>query len=303
MSNRHRPSLKALQYLLALHQEQNFNRAAKQCFVSQSTLSTAIQNLEEQLNCQVIERDHKRFHFTPTGEQVVLRTKQILAQVDDLLAFTADQSGDMQGEISIGCIPTIAPYLLPRLIESCAVQFPKLTLMLREDTTENLLKLLQQNRIDLLVLALPVDTGDLMVKTLFHDNFMLVGHPEVIDPFPASGIGKDVPDHSIFLLEKEHCLSDHAVSACQLKGGNKIHPFSATSLHTLVQMMRQKAGASYFPKMAIDNGILNGTELESRSLAGNQAYREIGLVWRPTTARLKTFMQLGECIKFLFAKD
>ncbi|WP_111979966.1 hydrogen peroxide-inducible genes activator [Algibacillus agarilyticus] len=294
----HRPSLKALQYLLALHQEQSFIRAAKNCFVSQSTLSTAIQNLEEQLDCQILERDNKRFHFTQAGLEIVKRASSIILQVDDLVAFSANQSGDMTGEITLGCIPTIAPFLLPKLIKKVRQDYPDLKFMMREDTTENLLNLMQQNRIDMLILALPVDTGDLMVKKLFNDEFFLTALPDLLEKFPASGLSDDVPDNSIFLLEKEHCMSDHAISACQLHNSNKIHPFSATSVHTLIQMMQQGIGASYLPKMAIDNDILKNTDLVCRPLAGS-AYREIGIVWRPTTARLKTFMEIGELIKQL----
>lgn len=291
----YRPSNKSLHYLLALHQHQNFHKAADACFVSQSTLSTAIQNLEEQLKCQILERDHKRFSFTATGEEIVERAADILARVDDLMAFSLAQGDPECGKVRVGCIPTIAPFLLPRLMSQLELKYPKLEIYLREDTTENLLSQIHQSQLDVLILALPVDTGDLQVMNVAQDPFSIVFHPDIEDQFPLSAMGDEMPDNSIFLLEKEHCLSSHAVSACKLQSRKTVHPFSATSLHTLVQMLNRKMGATYLPKMAIDAGLLSGTELVSRDIP-DDAYREIGLVWRPTSARLKTYRLIADAI-------
>ncbi len=295
---KHRPSIKSLQYLLALHQQQNFNKAAQACFVSQSTLSAAIQNLEEQLACQLLEREHKRFIFTPKGEELVKRSADILTRMDDLVAYCQNDGDDMAGTLSIGCIPTIAPFIIPKLIDELELRYPKLELYIKEDTTENIVTQMHQAQLDFLLLALPVDTSGLIVKKIAKDPFKLVGSSDVLARFPASGLGQEVPDQSIFLLEKEHCISQHAVDACDLKGSAKIHPFSATSLYTLVQMMRKAKAASYLPQMAIDSGILAGSGLQVRNL-GESASRDIGVAWRANSARLKTYQILSECIATL----
>ncbi len=156
---KHLPSLKNLYYLVNLYQEQNFNRAAKLCHVSQSTLSSGIQNLEEQLGHQLIERDHKSFIFTAIGEEVVQRSRKLLTDVDDLVELVKHQGQPMTGDIRLGCIPTIAPFLLSRVVKHCQQEYPELTLFLKEDTTERLLDALGKGELDLLLLALPADTS------------------------------------------------------------------------------------------------------------------------------------------------
>ena len=293
------PSLKKLYYLVHLHHEQNFNRAAKACFVSQSTLSTGIQNLEELLGQQLIERDHKSFMFTATGEEVVSRAKEILADVTDLMEFVQLQAEPMAGELKVGCIPTIAPFLISRLLAACEKKYPNLDLQIKEDTTEQLLLALGEGTLDLLILALPVDTGNFHSMTLGQDSFKMIVHKQfaggLVEPLNYNAL----PDKSIFLLQKEHCITGHAVSACQLQDSTKVHPFSATSLHTLVQMVNSKLGATFLPQMAIESGILNGTDLHVFSPPGEAPYRDIGITWRQTSSRIKTFRTLGEEIKQL----
>ncbi|QSX30808.1 hydrogen peroxide-inducible genes activator [Shewanella cyperi] len=296
---KHLPSLKNFYYLVNLHQEQNFNRAAKVCHVSQSTLSSGIQNLEEQLGHQLIERDHKSFMFTAVGEEVVGRCRKILTDVDDLVELVKNQGEPMTGEIRLGCIPTIAPFLLSRVVRHCQQHYPGLSLLLKEDTTEKLLEALGKGELDLLLLALPVDTSGFHSMKVGIDPFKLVVHRDL-----AGGIHEPVdyqalPDESIFLLQNEHCITGHAISACQLKDSTKINPFAATSLHTLVQMVDSKLGTTFLPQMAIDAGILKDTELTVMDPPGEAPYRDIGLVWRQTSSRLMTFRTLGLAIQQL----
>ena len=195
------PSLKNLYYLVNLYQEQNFNRAAKICFVSQSTLSSGIQNLEEQLGYQLIERDHKSFMFTAIGEEVVERARNILTNVDDLVELVKNQGAPMTGEIRLGCIPTIAPFLLSRVVKLCQKDYPQLSLLLKEDTTERLLDALAKGELDLLILALPVDTSGFHSMKVGIDPFKMVMHQEmpydVVQPIDY----QSMPDESIFLLQ------------------------------------------------------------------------------------------------------
>ncbi|QIZ77517.1 hydrogen peroxide-inducible genes activator [Ferrimonas lipolytica] len=292
------PSLKNLYYLVQLHREQNFNRAAKACHVSQSTLSSGIQNLEEQLGGQLIERDHKSFMFTALGEDVVGRSRHLLAEVQEMTELARSAGEPMAGTIRLGCIPTIAPFLLNRVVKETQAQFPEMSLLLREDTTESLISALGSGELDLLLLALPVDTSGFHSMSVGIDPFKLVAHKDqTLDSEDLEY--EEFPDQSIFLLQREHCITGHAISACDLKNSAKINPFAATSLHTLVQMVDSKLGTTFLPQMAIDAGILNGTELNEYQPKGTAPYREIGLVWRQTSSRLRTFRTLGQMIQGL----
>ena len=294
---KHLPSLKNLFYLVNLHQEQNFNRAAKVCHVSQSTLSSGIQNLEEQLGHQLIERDHKSFIFTAIGEEVVQRSRKLLTDVDDLVELVKHQGEPMTGDIRLGCIPTIAPFLLSKVVKHCQSTYADLTLFLKEDTTERLLDALGKGELDLLLLALPVDTSGFHRMKVGIDPFKLVVHEELTDVINEPLDYESLPDQSIFLLQAEHCITGHAVSACELANSAKVNPFAATSLHTLVQMVNSKLGTTFLPQMAIDAGILNDTELRVMQPPGEAPYREIGLVWRQTSSRILTFRTLGLAIQ------
>lgn len=301
---KHLPSLKNLYYLVNLHQEQNFNRAAKVCHVSQSTLSSGIQNLEEQLGHQLIERDHKSFMFTAIGEEVVQRSLNILTNVDDLVELVRNQGEPMTGEVRLGCIPTIAPFLLSRVVRECQALYPKLVLLLKEDTTERLLDALGKGELDLLILALPVDTSGFHSMKVGIDPFKMVMHKDLSCDIHQPVDYQSLPDESIFLLQSEHCITGHAISACKLGDSAKVNPFAATSLHTLVQMVNSKLGTTFLPQMAIDAGILKDTDLTVLTPPGEAPYRDIGLVWRQTTSRIMTFRTLGlEIQKMLVPKS
>ncbi|WP_341501820.1 LysR substrate-binding domain-containing protein [Gallaecimonas sp. GXIMD4217] len=293
------PSIKNLTYLLALHEHQNFNRAAKACNVSQSTLSSGIQNLEESLGSQLIERDNKSFMFTALGQEAVLRARDIVNHTRDLVEYVQNQASPMSGEIRLGCIPTIAPFLLSTLVTEVNDQYPQLRLLLREDTTANLLRLLEQGDLDLLILALPMDTKGFHTMTVGRDPFSLVMHRELQQRYGEVPDLLKMPERSVFLLEREHCLTGHAVSACRLTDSTRINPFAATSLHTLVQMVNAKLGSTFLPQLAIEAGILTGTELVALPMAEPDAYREIGLVWRQTSSRIQTYRRLGELVSAL----
>ena len=290
------PSLKQLHYLVALAEYQNFNRAARACFVSQSTLSTGIQTLEELLGIQLIERDHKSFIMTTAGRDIVIRARKMLAEARDMMELAAAQGGLMSGGLRLGCIPTIAPFLLTDLVNRCAQQAPQLELLLREDTSANLLNQLEEGELDLLVLALPYELRGFHSRIVGTDPFRLVVHQHLIEKLPAPVSVDTLPTHSVFLLEQEHCLTGHALAACQMTARDKINPFAASSLYTLVQMVAAQEGATFLPQMAICRGILSQTGLQALPLAQEGAAREIGLVWRPSTTRVATFYAFGELV-------
>ncbi len=292
------PNLKHLQYLIALYKYQHFNKAAQGCFVSQSTLSSAIIKLEQQLECHLIERDHKSFIFTPQGEAIVKMAKQLLLSANELIDYAKQQGSPDSGCMRIGCIPTIAPFLLTDLIQHCQVNLPSIDLFLREDTTENIMLMLSQGEIDVAILALPVAPHNFSVEILGTDSFYIAGDKQLITNFQKNNDYQKLPEQSVFLLNQEHCLTEHAVSACQLADPSRVHPFSASSLATLVQMTAFHHGITFLPKMAVDKGVGKAEGLIIEKMQGD-VYREIGMLWRESSLRKKTFSQLGNIIKEL----
>jgi LysR family hydrogen peroxide-inducible transcriptional activator len=292
------PNLKHLRYLVALHQEQNFHRAAGACFVSQSTLSSAILKLEEQLNCQLIERDNKSFLFTAEGLEVVGRSRQLLVSANELVSFATQQGNELSGKVRIGCIPTIAPFLLTDFVRACQKKLPKLTVFLREDTTENLLKMLSNGEIDILLLALPIEVNSFHCRVVGKDRFFAAGKESLINDFQQTGSYQHFPEQSIFLLSSEHCLTEHAVSACKLADKSRINSFSASSLTTLVQMTAFHQGFTFLPEMAVKKGLGVAEQLEIIKL-DKMYHREIGMVWRKTSMRNALYNQLSTIVESL----
>lgn len=289
------PNLKHLHYLVILHQEQHFNRAAKHCHVSQSTLSTAIQNLEEQFACQLLERDHKTFVFTPFGLELVERSRSLLTDVNELVDFAQSAGNWQAGSLKLGVIPTIAPFLFESLINTVQQNLPDIGLQLQEDTTANLLSQLNEGLLDLLILALPMATPGCKQLVLGHDPFHLIAHSDLADTLPVPMDVSALPKHSVFLLQQEHCMTGHAVSACNLQHKEQVNSLAASSLYTLVQLANSKLGFTFLPELAIQNHIISATQLISMP-AEELAYREIGMVWRNGTTRVRLFRYLAELI-------
>lgn len=270
------PSIKQLQYLIALYEHQHFGRAADACYVSQSTLSASILHLEELLEAQLLERSHKLFLFTPLGEEIVRRSRLLIEQGEELSDYAMNQKHPMHGTLRVGIIPTIAPFILTELLSSCQQQYPDLNLFIREDTTDNAVHYLEEGKLDMIIFALPYPTQGLHTRILCKDYFQLVLPKDWLN----KGFDKNLnqlPNESLFLLEKEHCLTGQTLQGCHLKDSKKINPFFATSLYSLIQMVRHQPGITYLPTLAINRGCLLGTDLHSISV---NSYREIAVAWR-----------------------
>ena len=293
------PNLKHLQYFIALHEHQHFNRAAQACFVSQSTLSSAIVKLEEQLGCQLIERDHKAFIFTPQGEELVLMARKLIVDSTEMVDYAAQQGNPVKGKVRIGCIPTIAPYLLADLVSACQKELPDLSLYLYEDTTENLLLKLANGDIDTALLAFPIEKHSFHSKIVGKDRFYIAGKESLVESVRFNYSPEKLPEHSIFLLSEEHCLSEHAVTACHLSDKTRINDFNASSIATLVQMTAFHQGVTFLPEMAVKKGVGQIEGLTIKPFEEN-IYREIGMLWRPTSLRRQTYSKLAELLKNLF---
>jgi LysR family hydrogen peroxide-inducible transcriptional activator len=239
--------------------------------------------LEEQLDSQLIERDHKTFVFTPLGVDVVKKARSILEQSADLVATASSEGNEFSGELHVGIIPTIAPFVLSELIEQCKQDFPNLKLFLREDTSANCHALLREGQLDMVLLATPYDNSEFVEQVLCRDPFYRVYHPDQTVRF-------------VYLLEKEHCLTEHALRACSLIESADIHPYQVSSLNTLLAMVNAHIGETYLPALAIHSGLLKGSNLSCEKLEEDSAYRELSLVWRKTSHRRVFYTKVSETI-------
>src|SRR5215468_436706 len=288
------PTLKQLRHLVALADNRHFGKAAKACLVTQSTLSASLKELEDILQAPLVDRTNRRVAFTPLGEATVERARRMLEDAQALVHAAQGERAPLTGTVRLGVIPTIGPFLLPRILPGLRKAWPKLKLYLREDQTDPLLEQLHAGRLDALVLALPYDCGNVETALLFKDRFSLAlrrDHPLA----DAKRIGpKDVESETLLLLQEGHCLRGHALSACRI--GDKAHAdaFEATSLPTLVQMVDNGLGVTLLPQLALDAGVLKGTEMVARPVDVDNPERDIALIWRKGTARKKEFQLLAQ---------
>lgn len=290
------PTLKQLQYLTALHQSGHFGRAAAATFVTQSTLSAGLRELETLLGVTLVERTRRVVRFTPLGERVVAKAYVVLREADELAELARSASKPLGGELRLGVIPTIAPFLLPRLLPGLRAAYPDLRLFLREETSGAACEALARGQLDCVLLALPWACGDVVTRRLFDDPFFLAFHPDDLPHPPATVRPASIDASRLLLLEDGHCLKDHALAACGRPDLRADAAILGTSLHTLVQMVANRLGLTLVPKMAIDAGILLNTPVVARPVAGPHASREIALAWRASSPRAAEFALLGEAL-------
>lgn len=290
------PTLKQLRYLVALADAGHFGKAAEACFVTQSTLSAGVQELEALLGAALVDRTKRQVVFTPLGEETVARARRILAEAEDLALAAKAAQEPLTGPLRLGVIPTISPFLLPRVLPALRRAFTKLKLYLKEDLTARLCEQLATGQLDVVLLALPYECGNVETLDLFEDRFLVAcrrDSPLAAEPrIPAKSLARD----TLLLLEDGHCLRDHALTACRLARPPEGAAFAATSLHTLVQMVASGLGVTLLPALAVDGGILKGTDLVVRELADERASRRIGLAWRRGTQRRAEFALLGRAL-------
>ena len=229
-------TLRQMRFFVALAEELNFSRAAEVCFVTQPTLSSAIAEMEAMLGVQLAERTKRSVLLTPVGEEIALRARGILAQADDLMEAARAAGHPEAGPLRLGAIPTVGPFLIPRALPAIRADFPDLKLYLREELTESLLDGLWAGRLDVILIALPFDLGQVAYETLFLDGYHLAAPPEGEDlpPIPTSG---DLEGLQLMLLEPGHCLQRHALKAFPDAHLAQDESFAATSLSTLVSMV------------------------------------------------------------------
>lgn len=289
-----RPTIRQLEYLVAVAETLHFRKAAQNCAVTQPALSAQIQGLEQLLGIQLFERNRRRVLLTKAGREAVQRARRVLEDCDALAEAARSANEPLAGELRMGVIPTVAPYLLPRVLPCLRENHPKLRLFLREEFTHELVDRLNSGELDCLLLALPVSGGDFEHQLLFHDAFWLAlphGHALLER---ESVKYDDLKDQEVLLLEDGHCLRDQALAICNRGGANESMRVRATSLGTLTQMVSGGLGVTLLPELAIAVEAREGSGVELRPFAEPVPQREIGLVWRRGSARALEFRQLGE---------
>lgn len=279
------PTLRQLAYLVELAEHLNFRAAAEAQFVTQSTMSAGIKDLETLLGVQLVERDRRHVRLTAVGEEVVARARDLLAAATDLTEAARSTVRPLSGPLRLGVIPTIAPYLLPRVLPALRRAHKELKLFLREDLTERLLERLRAGNLDIALIALPFDTGDLYVRELFEDEFWFVCGKDALTARKKAVEIQKIDTSDLLLLEEGHCLRDHAIAACSPRRDAWEQKVEATSLTTMIQMVEGGLGVTLLPGITLEAGILRGTRLAARPFSPPTPSRTLALVTRSTSPR------------------
>lgn len=288
------PTLKQLQYLVALHEHGHFGRAAAACFVTQSTLSAGIRELESLLGVMLVERTRRVVRFTPLGERIVERAHRVLREAEELAELVAASGKPLAGELRMSVIPTIAPFLLPSLLPRLRTERPELKLYLREEPSQAACESLHHGHVDCVLMALPFACGDVEHQLLFEDRLLLAVPAAMAKGLPERVAPSSIDPAQLLLLEDGHCLKDHALAACnrpELRQGARM---LGTSLHTMVQMVDNGLGVTMLPQMAVAAGLIANTGIVTRPLASDHDQRSIALVWRRNSPREREFRMLAE---------
>lgn len=286
-------NLRDLKYLVAVAELKHFGQAAEACHVSQPTLSMQLKKLEEYLGVQLLERSNKQVLVTQVGEAVVARAKLVLHEAEAIEEEARAARDPFAGELDMGIIPTMAPYVLPRILARLQAKFPKLRWNIREAQTQVLLTELRAGKMDVALLAFPVAHEQLSVEMVYDEPFYVALPPGHRLLAKKELSYKDIAREQLLLLEDGHCLRDQALDVCQLSGAQENRNFQATSLETLRQLVSSGMGITLMPALARQkqDGI---TYLP---FAGPVPMRQMGLAWRPSTPRKALYTALAKCIR------
>ena len=287
-------TLKHLRYFQALAQHRHFGRAADACAISQPALSLQIKELEALFGVALVERNAREIRLTSVGEALLDKARGILLAVGELDELARAAKGPLAGRLRMGVIPTVAPYLLPRIIAALSDRLPDLDLHLREAMTEVLIAELQEGRLDVAILALPISEPTLTEFALFDEDFVLVR--------PAEDAGNPVPSPQtlqtmrLLLLEEGHCFRDQALSFCQMDATRPGALMEGSSLSTLVQMVGAGMGVTLIPDMAVDMETRSADVAIARFPAPRPR-RTIGMVWRKSNPLAEQLMEMGAIVR------
>ena len=290
------PSTKQLQYFVALADLGHFGRAADASFVSQSAFSNAIKELENNLQTQLVDRTKRQVTITAAGQEIATQARLVLRDIEQLVEMAGEGRQPLTGDLRMGVIPTIAPFLLPHVLPKLRRQYTKLRLYLVEDQTQRIVERLMDGELDVILLALPWEMRGVDTEVLFNDRFCLASRKGTDRVDPKNYRFDRLDANSILLLEDGHCLRDHALAACRIKNTQKVQPFAASSLLTLIEMVGADMGITFLPEIAIGSALLRNTQVELHPLS-ERSYRKIGLGWRKGSNRVEEFRLLGKFLK------
>jgi len=293
------PTFRQLKYLVSISKELHFGKAAKECFVSQSTLSSGIQELEKLLNIKLVERTKRTVFLTTLGKEIAKKAESINVEMNDVLDLAKSAQKHMSGETRLGIIPTIAPYLLPKLMPKIRKKYPNLDLKLVEDQTANILNMLYSGNLDLVLMAMPYKTDNLNTQLIKKDYFHVAvpSQSSLANKIKKSLSNKDISDTNMLLLDEGHCLREHALEACSKETKQKVDAFKATSLLTLVQMVDNNSGITLLPDIVVNSELLKNSKIKILEYENNKNYREIVLCWRVSTPRSNEFFEFTKFLR------
>jgi len=290
------PTVKQLRYFLALTETGHFGQAAEACNVSQSAFSNAIKELETLLEVQLVDRTNRNVTISAIGQEVAVQARLVMLDLESLVDITRDQQAPLQGELRLGVIPTIAPFLLPHVLPKIRSAYPELRLFLIEDQTQRIYERLLDGEVDVLLLALPWEMRSVETLSLYPDRFCLAARTGTRRVDPENYRINRLADDSVLLLEDGHCLRDHALAACKIRNTRKVQRFGASSLLTLIEMVDADLGVTFLPEMATGSALLKNTRVKLYPL-DDDSFRTIGLAWRKGSRRSEEFRLLGEFFK------
>ena len=282
--------------MVALREHGHFGKAAEACFVTQSTLSAGLRELETVLGVILVERTRRVVRFTALGEKIADKAIRVLREAEELSAVAQAEGRPLHGELRLGVIPTIAPFLLPAMLPRLRREWPSLKLYLREETSQAACEALHRGQLDCVLLALPFACGDVDCAMLFDDP-LFVAFPRGEAPDGSHVDVSTIDENRMLLLEDGHCLKDHALAACNRPELRAHAAMMGTSLHTLVQMVDNGLGLTFVPGMAIEAGILSGTGVDARPLRSDHGFRRIALIWRRSSPREAEFQLLASALR------
>lgn len=289
-------TLKQLRYFEALARELHFGRAAEDCAVSQPALSMQIQELEQQLGIPLVERTRTGIRLTPKGAEIAIRATRVLGDVRDLIEYARHSTEPLSGPLRFGVIPSVAPYMLPPLLPLMRDNHPALELHVRETQTLTLVDELVAGKLDVLLLALPINHPDIETLALFEDRFLLA-MPRSAKVNSRLRATRDlVESDRLLLLEEGHCLRDQALTYCNLRRSSTFNTFGASSLSTLVEMVAGGLGITLLPEMSVPVEA-RGRTLTLMRFTDPEPTRTIGLAWRSSSPRRDDVMALAKLVE------
>lgn len=297
------PTFRQLRYLVALDEERHFGRAAESCHVTQSTLSAGLKEMEQILGVALFDRNFRRPTPTAAGRDIIERARRVLREMEEVVETARAAREPLAGGLHIGVIPTIGPFLIPRVLSHLSREHPALRPYLREEQTARLIEGLDNGRFDVLLLAFPYDAPGLETRTLLFDRFWIAcpgGHPLAGRETVAPG---DIPPDELLLLEDGHCLREHALAACRMEAAPRHEGFRGTSLYMLAHMASLGLGVTLLPDMAVRAGLARIPGLAVRPLTADAPARRICLAWRRGSAREAEFQMLAAALAKALAEQ